>query len=90
MNALGSQWLGGIITLQSNILKFKVLLHEAALENFPMATKEVLAITFFLLLCVFIQYYTILLLKALNLSFLQFDLYRIDRVSTFSLFKALL
>ena len=38
MNALGSQWLGGIFTLQYTTLKLTVLLHETALINFPMAT----------------------------------------------------
>ena len=37
MNALGSQWLGGIFTLQYTILKMTVLFHKTALLNFPMA-----------------------------------------------------
>ena len=38
MNALESQLLGGIFTLQYTILKMTVLLHKTALVNFPIAT----------------------------------------------------
>ena len=43
MNDWGSQYLGGIFTLQYTILKMTILLHKTALVNFPMATTVIFA-----------------------------------------------